>query len=178
MPFRSRLRGAPRGGPKRGMEWISAGSATFSTVAPTVLTAVWIVLPTQARTFTNPTLVRTRGQMIVAPIAIAGVDSDMFGAVGVIAWSSRADAIIAGSPPNPYLDPDLDWVWHSYFFGAGGTAAPENDHNWMESKSGTAIDSRAMRKLGADDGVMACCYNAAGVGGVSWALGVRCLIKE
>jgi len=179
--MRSSFRGRSRA-PRRGVEWIGAArsgaGALFVTVPVTGFDTWYAVLPSQARSYVNPTLVRTRGQAVFSPGLAAGIQSNIVGAVGIIAWSDADDLLpSAAELPDPYNDPDLDWIWHSYLHVPGGGVAGENDLTFSDGV-GNPIDSRAMRKLGADQGVMVVVRNESTVQSFSYALGLRCLIKE
>ncbi len=158
--------------PIRGTEWVSAatgGIVTFTGVSSSV--ANYIVLPSQARLYTNPTLVRSRGNFRLNSLGSAGVSADLVGGAGLIAWSDRDDTVPA-EPPRPVGDPDLDWIWHTYFHLTGGQTLASGYHfgDWV-------IDSKAMRKLGADDGVLFVVQVLSATSGAG-GFGVRCLIKE
>ncbi len=172
---RLRTRGSSRfrsTSPIRGTEWVSAatgGIQTFPGVS--AVSANYIVLPSVARQYTNPTLVRTRGQLVLNSLGSAGVSADCYGAAALIAWSDRDDTIPA-TPPRPVGDPDLDWLWHNYFYMTGGQTLASG-----YQQRDIMIDSKAMRKLGADQGVLLCIQvlsTTSAVGG----FGIRCLIKE
>ena len=177
MRSRSRFRGSARG-PRRGVEWISGGfsgaGALFTSLAAATNVAGYIVAPSVARLYTNSTLVRTRGLLVVRPAVVSGVTSNILGAAGIIAWADRDDAApAAAEAPRPWTDPDLDWIWHGYLILGGGTLNAES-----YSDVRLEIDSKAMRKLGADEGVLLCLQNNSTVQPFDYAAGVRCLIKE
>jgi hypothetical protein len=73
-------------------------------------------------------------------------------------------------------DPDLDWIWHTYFHVAPSTT--DSIFGWTDGGPGVAVDSRAMRKLGADSGVLFTTRISTAVGGANIGFGFRCLIKE
>ncbi len=174
MPRRS-MRGSSRfrsTSPIRGTEWVSAatgGIVTFTGVSATL--AEWIVLPSRVRLYTNPTLVRSRGSFFIESLGSAGVASDLVGATGLIAWHDRDD-VVPAEPPRPASDPDLDWIWHSYFHLSGGVTTA-NGKPFRD----LTIDSKAMRKLGADAGILYCTQVMSSVSGAG-GFGIRCLIKE
>jgi hypothetical protein len=157
------------------MEWRSASRQASVVVLAGALTSAYIVLPSQARLFTDPTLVRTRGQLHIIP----AINVSVAGAAGIIAWKDPDDVPPTGvEGPRPYNDPDLDWIWHSYIFGLpnNGTGGSDPGVNFFAAD---AIDSRAMRKLGADEGVLFVVENGVSSSGSMTVLfGARCLIKE
>jgi len=177
-PFRSK-RGFRARGPRRGMEWVSAATVGTITLTAGSFSTNWIVLPSTARAYVNPTLVRTRGQVHLHTDDIAG---EYYGAFGLIAWADRDDTVPdSNNVPRPYQDPDLDWIYHSYFHASSTllTEVPVWAFGWTDGGPGQSVDSRAMRKLGADDGVLFVMENgSASSGSVETGYGFRCLIKE
>ena len=163
----------PRSTQRRGMEWWGGQTSTYVAVADNTIRNDWIILPSTARTYTNPTVVRTRGQMRVS---ITSQAISRQGAVGIIAWDWPNDLTpLAPSQPDPWANPELDWMWHSFFFAPSTVATTE----FFYLKGADSIDSKAMRKLGANQGVLMCLRNAStGADALSFQWGVRCLIKE
>ena len=156
---------------RRGMEWVSAATnATRTITSGGGTSADYLVLPSRVRLYTAPTLVRTRCQMQFS--TGTGV---LFGAIGVIAWGDRDD-IPPTDSPRPYTDPDLDWVYHQYFFNiSGGTVIGGAG----DFGPGVPMDSRAMRKLGADEGILFVVETSTtSLASFQYAFGGRCLIKE
>jgi len=158
------------------MEWVSASTTSGVLVAPSGVASQYIVLPSVTRSYTDPTLVRTRGQVLWADNGVGNLSA----AAGIISWDDINDTPpAAGEVPGPFNQPDQDWLWHCYFYNtAVGTAANpfSPGHRLMGADS---IDSRAMRRLGSGKGVLFVVENAsASINSVRCHFGVRCLLKE
>jgi len=168
--FRSSFRGASQ---RRGMEWFGASTATSIAIAANTVSTQWIILPSTARLYTNPTVVRTRGQ---ARLTTTSQAFPRVGAMGIIAWDWPNDLVpVAPNQPDPWANPELDWMWHHYFFNGSIVLST----SVLDLTKEGSIDSKAMRKLGANQGVLFCCRNATTASDATelqW--GVRCLIKE
>jgi len=162
------------------MEWIGAffggADGLFSTLGPNAFQANYIVLPSQARSYVNPTVVRTRGQVAVTGENAAGVISNVQGAFGVIPWSDRDDVPPAGGEvPLPFSDPALDWVYHSYLVAPAGSLT--GGYYPLQFYGASAVDSKAMRKLGADQGLLFVIENGS-LDDMIYQAGFRALVKE
>ncbi len=99
------------------------------------------------------TLLRARGDFLVVAIPDAASDNDVL-AMGLIV--ANQSAITAGgvSLPGPILDQDSDaWLWHSYVGLDAVTATAGTD---VEGSliARVHLDSKAMRKVQADQGVV------------------------
>ena len=155
------------------MDWIGASTTTSLVIPANDTQANYIVLPSEVRDqFTDPTLVRTRGQLILSAGA-AGITS---GACGIIDWTDNNDTPpAAGEAPSPLIA-TFDWIWHTYFFTTGATQLASF---YNDGGSGQSIDSKAMRRLGGRKGILFVISLLTGaITSVSYQFGVRCLLKD
>ena len=153
---------------------MTAETAAIQGISASGITAQWIVLPSVVRTYTDPTLMRTRGQVIANTGTSAGV---VRGAFGIIAWDDIDDTVpTATNVPSPYSNPDLDWIWWSFF--ATANALLPLQYQASLGASGSDIDSKAMRRLGNRRGVLFVGELTAGSSSIGFEFGIRCLLKE
>jgi len=153
------------------MEWLGASQTVFGTLGPGVTSAAYIILPSQAAAFTDATLVRTRGLVVAGGEFGASITADMVGAVGITTWDDNDDTVPAAADrPDPFQDTDHDWLWHAYLYERGQQGTIAGKH--------VEIDSRAMRRLGNNKGVLICFRNASAIDDMVFAFGARCLLKE
>jgi len=174
--FRRRTRGFRSGRKARRLEWTGAAVDGFGVLTAGSVGRGYVLLPSQTVAYTDPTLVRIRGEVTVFHQTVAGVLVDGHGAAGIIRWSDPDDTVPAiADSPNPFDRPDLDWIWHTYFhFLGGGTLASSGDRHGIRIE----IDSRAMRRLGQADGLMFCITNAHAANDILYSWGARVLLKE
>jgi len=155
------------------MDWGAGVGEGLTSVAPGTVNGFYIALPQELRDFyTDPTIVRVRGQVTVRTLT----NSAVVGAFGIIAWSDVND--IPDEMPNPALaDPYADWLYHSYFFNGGGPEFSESLH-WSDGFA-TAVDTKAMRKMGNDRGLLFVIENSVfSVASIQYNAGFRYLLKE
>jgi len=173
---RSRTFSRGRSRPQRRMEWTGASVDGVGVLAPGVTGAAYLLLPSQTAAYTDATLVRLRGAVYVWNSSVAGVLNDFNGAIGVIPWDDIDDTVpTVAERPDPWNNPDLDWVWHSYLYGIGGGTVA--DQGTMGRTQRIEVDSRAMRRLGENKGLIVCVRND-GPQDFIYAWGMRCLLKE
>ncbi len=178
MGFRGRGGRAISGGgrPRRPMDWIKGeiDSTQVGNPSTALPDCKWLCDPEELRhEFTDPTLMHTK----VSGMAInltAPVDNTAVFALGLIAWNFATDA--AGNALTPTQCPrmldiecqDEDWIWTWY--------AP------LAYPAGIVIttigqsDSKAMRRLGNDKGLLLVAQSIAL--NFEYHAHVRCLIKE
>ena len=155
------------------MEWLGAATDTFAAVASEERTGSYILLPSQVAAFTDVTLIRCRGHITLRGENTLGIIGDAAGAAGIIRWNDREDtAPIASELPDPFVDTDHDWVWHTFFYKVGGYNLGSGMDLQIE------IDSKAMRRLGNDTGLLMVIRNAVTGDELTYGWGVRCLLKE
>ncbi len=157
------------------MEWKGAATDAETAVAAGVFASFYVVLPSEARAMTSPTLIRSLGTLNF----FKPVSSSVRGAWGLITWDDIDDSPpVGGDNPAPYTRPDLNWIWHEYLFspaiagaGAAGSASSLGP--------GTLVQSKAMRKLPDPRGVLFVVQNAvSSTASFSFMAGWRCLLKE
>ena len=122
---------------RRSTSWAVGASETRQ------LTAVGVTLWAVGSQAVVPglTLVRTRGELLVAISSVAAVTDTMRMAFGLCVVSENAFGAGVGSVPTPDVDMAWDgWLWHRFVSLAVSAG----------SEAGTArieIDSKAMRKI-------------------------------
>jgi len=160
-------RPAVRRAPRRLSQWVASADQGYLAVA----SAASGILQSNA-SLGNTTIVRTRGLLSVRPTAFSA-DLDVSGAFGIAIVSDQAFAAGAASVPGPFTDQDWDgwFVWmpmlYRYEFGDLTGQA-------LISKE-LVIDSKAMRKVGANETVVV--VFEAQAGAVSVASHFRMLVK-
>jgi len=155
------------------MEWVTAETQASLAVSPATVVAQWIVLPSVVRTYTDPTLIRTRGPVIIVGQGIGVIH----GAWGILRWDDIDDTVpTALERPSPFSNPDLDWINWGFF--ANSLSGAQLNYQASIGGAGLDTDSRAMRRLGNRAGVMFVIEVAAGLVGVNLDFGIRCLLKE
>jgi len=155
------------------MDWVGGALDGFVTLASDDLVAQYIVLPSQVASFTDATLVRTRGIFYAHPAIVSTVSVDYHGAAGIIPWDDINDTVpAAGERPDPFTDTNADWLWHTFFYGVGGTGTAAK-----RDETRVYIDSKAMRRMGANKGVLMLVRNAS-ANAMLAAFAARCLFKE
>jgi len=159
---------------QRRMDWVGAARDGFVEVAAETSSQSYLVLPTQVATFTDATLVRTRGIFVVQSVALLGLQVGFHGAAGITVWDDVNDTVpAAGQAPDPFIDPNHDWLWHSYFGRTGGSSASGTHPILWEA----VVDSKAMRRMGSTKGVLAIVRNAHSEA-LNCFFAARCLFKE
>ena len=154
------------------MTWngTDASGHAFQTVAQS--SAVILLFQSFVEDFT---LVRTRGLLSVASDQTAATEFQI-GAVGIAIVSTAAFTAGAASVPTPVTEAAWDgWLWYQSFA------------NRMVFVSGVGletpyavqfeIDSKAMRKVSADETLIVVAENASGAHGLSIAAPIRTLLK-
>ncbi len=123
--------------------------------------------------YSEPTLVRTRGNFNVYSANLGGIGFGAFGAAGIILATTDGNGNF--SVPSPLSQPDAEWVWFSYWSvrhtvdGAPGYGAM---HRFE-------IDSRAMRKWSSEESLIFVFEtDASNTGAVRWDAAARYLLKE
>ena len=140
-------RGAPAQRVRHKMEWAYATNAALgqdlTSVVPTAVIDLF--------TLTEPrTLRRLRGKVMVQ-LDAGAPDEKANIAMGIIVVNERALAVGVSAMPSPVADGGDDWIWYGVASVNSGTEAailPEYLTDRME------IDSKAMRKLHADERIV------------------------
>jgi hypothetical protein len=140
-----------------------------STAAKTLAAAT--AVEDQMFTFSEPaTVVRIRGNIWVASDQ-ASASEEPFGALGFAVVSDQAEAAGVAALPSPITDEasDLWFLYESFqaYFATGQGVV------WQHY----AFDSKAMRKLGDGETIVAMLENAHATFGLEYILKFRMLIK-
>jgi len=131
------------------------------------------------------TLVRTRGELNMR-LGTAAASTDGFhGAFGIAIANGSAVTAGSGSIQTPLDDEAWDgWLYHRYFNlmpGAAIAAAAAQDNDFVNATSAALrfeVDSKAMRKLNAEDSIYAIIEVVeVGVASMAWAFNCRQLVK-
>ncbi len=100
----------------------------------------------------SPTLLRSRGNLLVWAEPDAASDSDVF-AFGLIVVHTNALAVGTTSLPGPIADTGADWLWYQFVpLDAGAATGVTGDSlllsSWID------LDSKAMRRVPEDHAVV------------------------
>jgi len=165
----------PRGrSSPRTTEWASiAGFGTTLTAAGGSLLASLNAAALALRPFT---IVRTHLSMTVRSDQIVASE-DYGGALGMAVVSDQATAIGISAIPTPVTDADSDLFFvHQYMVGSVGFA--DSTGIWQRANTQVEVDSKAMRKVNADQDVVLVVELDVGIGnGMGIFGGGRFLIK-
>ena len=159
---------------KRAMDWQGATMNGTTSLTIDEIVGNFIVLPsTLHEQYTDPTLVRTRGSVLLNSGTTTTSGTNFF---GIIEWPGEGgeDTLPAGPElPSPRDDPELDWIWwrgYAVRTGTGDVGANGRDKEFE-------IDSKAMRKIETGHGILMVAHNGGQTQGAFWA-SVRCLFKQ
>jgi len=135
----------------------------------------------------SQTLIRTRGELLLF-LRLATNSADGFvGAFGIAKATTAAALAGAASVPTPLTEDTWDgWLYHTYFALltggpiAAATAAQETDQvNNVVAALRIAVDSKAMRKIDADESFYAAIeVTEVGTAEMTWAFQSRLLVKD
>ncbi len=98
-----------------------------------------------------PTLLRSRGSLLVVGTPNAGGDADTIG-LGLIVVHTNALAVGGTSVPGPLNDVGADWLWHRFVAldAIGATSeVPTSVATWERVE----VDGKAMRRVPTDHAV-------------------------
>jgi len=120
-------------------------------LAVTAIGANASVLMETNATLINTTIIRTRGLLTTLP-QVFSADLNIIGAFGIGIVSDQAAAAGAASIPGPWTDKDWDgwFVWLPFSWRFEVT----DDVGRLIASVSTEIDSKAMRKVGANETVV------------------------
>ena len=166
-----------RGGrPLRGMDW--GGGRGSADLGPSTASRAWVLRPSDVQQlYTDPTLIRSilafQFRLTVSPA------TSSWTAIGVIAVtgdpSNTATVPNANAEyPHPLDDPQADWILRVPVPWASGTTVGSTASSLGAGDSW--VNSRAMRRLGSDTGLMVIMESVAITG--TWIYEYRYLIKE
>jgi len=180
------IRFQTRSSPRRKTGW-DIGTQTGTDGSPQTLSSSSSQAGTGAvvSTADGVTVVRTRGELVVALAALAGAFEGFHGAFGIGVASVAAITAGIGSLPLPIDDEtDENWIYHRYFSIVamsainGGVALDEDFTNPVTSALRVEVDSKAMRKLNTGLGLY-CAIQVLEIGTASlrWSFNSRMLVK-
>ena len=168
------------GRPRQRVEWTGGHSADFTILGANSVTALGssIITLLAIDSMTSPTLVRVRGEIVVA--ATGGTaNGDVALGAGIAVVNRRASTVGSSALPRPISDMDYSWLWHSiYFLKTTATATQIVPTVGIVRDK---IDSRAMRKILSKEEEIAYMFetqNDAGNATVEFAIQTRLLLKE
>ena len=160
-----------RSGPRRQVTWIGPALQNYVAVANGVNLIVGSFDPASSA-LPKPTIVRTRGQISVAP-DLSSADVDIIGAFGMCVVSDQALAAGSASIPAPFSQADWDgwFVWRSFsmrYEFIDGTGTLQMDQRFE-------IDSKAMRKVSDNESIVLMAQSQGGAFDISAP--IRMLLK-
>ena len=118
-------------------------SALLLGATQTVLLAIGI-----SEDGTRETLLRSRGNILVAGTPDAATDVEVVG-LGIVVVHSNAATIGGLSVPGPIADDGADWLWHQYV-PLDAVTLTAGDPNARSVIHRVEIDSKAMRRIPPD----------------------------
>jgi len=159
---------------RRSTEWVaSADSTGIQAIGGAV--AVFDQTFSGAANDAPFTIVRTRGSLYVQSDQLVATEFP-FGAIGFAVVSAPAAAIGVTALPTPITDEgsDLFFVWEPWAASIAVSSAIGLDMNGLRE---IKIDSKAMRKVTADEDIVVTLENASATAAVSYILKFRMLLK-
>ncbi len=139
-----------------------------------------IVSETVLETFPNPTVVRIRGEVIVAISAAVGANGANANiTLGMKLTTASAFAAGGASVESPNTEIGSDWIWwNAVPMRAASTAAPSNPDG-IGLLARVVVDSKAMRKVGPNQVLILVAHNVVGGSTMTVALSgtIRVLLK-
>ena len=160
------------GGSQRLTDW---SASTPLTGLLTVAAGTKALLEIFAPLSSGETIVRTRG-MYAYGSDQEGVDEFYTGAFGIGVVTKVAAAIGITAIPGPATDAAWDgWLFHSYFAGQVIFASGVGFQDWDVNMQ--VIDSKAMRKVTADDRLVVVVENTVSTTGFEIGHAIRILSK-
>ena len=173
MPAPRRTQGRFPSSRRRKVTWLGPADQGHVAVAAGAATIIASFTPsTNTPSFAEPTVVRTRGEVAVIP-ASAAADVNIVGAYGLAVVLTAAFTAGVASIPTPWNEPSWDgwFVWRSFNASLqfiDGTGA----FMWGIRQE---VDSKAMRKVTADETIVFVAESQAAAFEISMPL--RILLK-
>ncbi len=151
-------------GPKRQVRWIGPADQGFISVTSTSSTLVASFNPSGAG-MDRPTIVRTRGSVSLAPVVGIAADVDIVGAYGMCIVTDNAFGQGVAAVPQPFDDASWSgWlVWRSFSIRFENNGALTGHINQLVQE----VDSKAMRKVAADETVIVVAQSQVGAFDIS-----------
>ena len=156
----------------RQVQWVGLADQGFVAVAGGAKVIVTSFFPEgETPSMVKPTIVRTRGNVLVKPSTGIVTDLNFVGAIGTAIVSKQAFDAGVASVPGPFIDSDWGgWlVWRSFSYSqevAGTVGNLVLNHMTFE------VDSKAMRKMGANDVLVDVAESQGGAFSISMQLRV------
>ncbi len=171
---RNRARGLGRPAPKRLTEWVrtdaSAGGTDYASLAGGAA-----IIDQTLPGVESETIIRCRGSLNVVSDQAAATEV-AFGAYGLCVVSNQAAAIGVTAIPTPYTDADSDlWFVHGYWYAPVRFNSAVGFQNISQTER---FDSKAMRRISADETMVMVVENGHATDGVRFSLNVAILIKQ
>ena len=119
------------------------------------------------------TLMRTRGNLVTGIDGSVSDDKVIVG-MGIIKATEEQLAVGVTALPSPVLDLDAEWLWHSF----GCLQAQGTDQGAPGTTQRFEIDSKAMRRMKANEGLALVVFNEAiaGSAAIDTTVGLRFLL--
>jgi len=140
-------RGSHRGmrsGPRRQTSW-ETGVPLLTTSVPFTADISAILGTGVSPTVDGLTLVRTRGEVLLALTSAAAAGNAFVGAIGIGLASEQAFAVGATAVPLPVSEAGAEsWIWHEWFSVVAFSAT---DFGGAAQTQRMVIDSKAMRRV-------------------------------
>ena len=158
---------------RRKTTWIGPADQGFIAVANGTGVIISSFTPsTTVPSLAQPTVVRTRGSVSIKPEA-ASADLEIVGAYGLCVVSSQALAAGVASVPTPWNEPGWDgwFVWRSFSLDFEFETSVGFGRNALHQE----VDSKAMRKVQANEAVVLVAESQAG--GFEISMPLRMLMK-
>ncbi len=170
---RPRAFSRPARGARRKVTWVGPADQGYVAVADGAAAIIANFTPSiGVPSMAEPTIVRTRGEVSYRPQALSA-DIAIVGAYGLAVVSTAAFTAGIASIPTPWTEPSWDgwFVWRSFamafeFHDSTGT---------LRSDVTQEVDSKAMRKITADETVVLVAESE--VGAYNIFMGLRLLFK-
>jgi len=165
--------------PKRSMFW--QGAQVGVTVATGASVAQEIVSEAILEGVPNPTLVRTRGELLLQVSATGATLTNGVIGLGLIVVNAAAFAAGVTSLPSPMTEAGSDWLWH-HIAAFGTTAAFANPYDQAIGNvvDRVRLDGKAMRKVDSNQLVVLVVENLAQTSTITVVINgfIRVLFKK
>ncbi len=166
-------------GPRRATEWLASADVASSTAlagAASVLNQSFTAA--QIGALGPLTVVRTRGLLMVSSDETTQSE-EPFGALGFMVVREQARAAGITAIPTPITEEFDDGFFVHQFFHAGIRVATGTQAGQIAAPGWSTyeFDSRAMRKVNADDAIVVTLENANASHGLLFVLKFRMLVK-
>jgi len=131
---------------KRVMSW-QGGVVDFSDLVAATSQFSTLVSETSLENFPTPTVIRTRGRLMLTGDASSSAGSRGFVVCGIMVVT--ATALAASAVPSPFLEVGSDWLWWDVLTFGDVTGSVSDDGPMFTDR--IVVDSKAMRKIGLNE---------------------------